>query len=371
MRGNNVLGIIFSNTHDEMLRELTDVRTMGSVPYGGRYRLIDFQISNLVNSGVNKIGVIAKSNYQSLLDHVGSGKSWDLSRKRGGLSILPPFSTGTGIYHGKVEALLGNLSFLRGSQEDYVVLTDCDIVCNIDVSALVKAHIEKKADITIAYKAGGAPKHTAEKLVLDVNKSRRVTGTIPADMADEKSAWGMNMYVMGRQFLIDSLKRCFNEGKVDFRRDLIMKSIDQGKVYGYKFDGYTGVINSVGQYFEANMDLLKSKVRTDLFNPDRPIFTKVRDEQPAKYGLGSQVVNSFVADGCIIDGEVTNCVLFRGAKVKKGAVLKNCIIMQDCVIGEDCELVNVIIDKNAVLNDGRKLVGFESYPVYVNKGSVV
>ena len=371
MRGNNVLGMIFSNTHDEMLRELTDVRTMGSVPYGGRYRLIDFRLSDFVNSGVNKVGVIAKSNYQSLLDHLGSGKAWDLSRKRGGLYILPPFSTGTGFYSGKIEALAGNLGFLRNSREDYVVLTDCDILCNIDIQDIVNTHIAKKADITIAYKAGGAPKHIADKLTLEINKAHKVTGIIPDDIADEKSAWGLNIYVMGREFLINAIERCMNHGRIDFRRDLIIRAIEENRVFGYKFSGYTGVINSINQYFEVNMDLLKSKVRTDLFNTERPIYTKVRDEQPAKYGLGSSVVNSFVADGCIIDGEVTDCVLFRGAKVKKGAVLKNCIIMQDCEIGEDCELVNVIIDKNAVLNNGRKLVGFESYPVYVSKGSVV
>jgi len=371
MRGNNVLGIIFSHTHDETLRELTDVRTMGSVPFGGRYRLIDFQLSNLVNSGVNKVGVVTKSNYQSLLDHVGSGKAWDLSRKRDGLFILPPFNRGSGISHGKIESLASNIGFLKHSKEDYVVISDCDVVCNIDIQAAVNAHIEKKADITMIYKSGDAPKAMADKLVLDVNKSRRITGVIPNTLADSKCAWSTHIYVMGREFLISEIERCISHDRINFKRDIITKNIEEGRVFGYKFDGWTGVINSINGYFEANMALLTSKVRSDLFNPERPIYTKVRDEMPAKYGLGSSSVNSLVADGCIIDGNVTDCILARGVKICKGAVLKNCIIMQDCCIGENCDIENVIIDKNAVLKDGRKLVGFESYPVYVSKGSIV
>lgn len=282
-----------------------------------------------------------------------------------------PFNRGNGINNGKIETLASNIGFLLNSKEDYVVISDSDVVYNIDIQSVIKSHIEKSADITMVYKSGDAPKHMGDKFILDINKSRHITGVIPDTIAEHKCAWSMHIYVMGRKFLIEEIERCMSLDRVNFKRDILTKNIEEGKVYGYKFDGWVGVINSVNQYFEANMELLNSKVRKDLFNPERPIYTKVRDEMPAKYGLGSLASNCLIADGCVIDGQVSDCILARGVKVSKGAVLKNCIIMQNCQIGENCELENVIIDKNAVLKEGRKLVGFNSYPVYVSKGSIV
>lgn len=370
MRGNNVVGIIFSNMHDDTLRRITSIRTFGSVPFGGRYRTIDFPLSNMVNSGVNKVGIITKSNYQSLMDHLGSGKAWDLSRKREGLFILPPFGNGNSMYNNRIEALDGISNFLRQCKEEYVILSDCDMICNIDFKKVLEAHLDTNADITVVYKHGVMPEDLIEPVMLELNNNGRVTDIVTG-LKSEECSWSMGIYVMKKAYLQKTISEAVSRNRSNFVRDILQLGALESKIYGYRFEGYVGALESMQSYFNINMDLMNIDVLKDLFNPMRPIYTKVRDETPARYGLGSVVTNSIIADGCVIEGEVENCVLFRGVHVGKGAKLSNCIIMQDTVIGENTVLNYVVSDKDVVFNEGKAMMGVATYPVYISKGSVV
>ena len=371
MRGNNVVGIIFSNMRDDTMQQVTNIRTFGSVPFGGRYRTIDFPLSNMVNSGVNKVGVITKSNYQSLMDHLGSGKAWDLSRKSEGLFILPPFGNGNQMYNNRIEALDGISSFLKNCNEEYVILADCDMICNIDFKKVLDAHLDTNADITIVYKNGEMPADLGEPVVLELNGQDKVTDIVVGAQKDEKVSWSMGFYVMKKAFLQKVIAEAVSRNRSNFVRDILQRGVLQDKIYGYRFEGYVGALDSIQSYFNVNMDLMKWDVLKDLFNPMRPIYTKERDEMPTRYGLGSVVSNSLIADGCVIEGEVKNCVLFRGVHVGKGCKLSNCIIMQDTVIGDNTVLDYLISDKDVTFSDGKAMIGTESYPIYVSKGSVV
>lgn len=368
MTGNNVVGIIFSNMHDDKLRELTDIRTMGSVPFGGRYRTIDFVLSNLVNSGITKVGVITKSNFQSLMDHLGSGKAWDLSRKHEGLFILPPFGFNNSVYQGRVEALDGIRNFLSQCKEDYVVMGDCHVVHTMDLRPVIADHIAKNADITMVYKSSEMPEALPEKITIEMGRNRRVTDILIQGAAEGKVNWGMGVYVITKDFLLKVVAEAMARNRLDFVRDVLQRSCGECRVFGYKYDGFAAVLGSMKSYFEYSMELLKSDVRSDLFPISRPVYTKVRDEMPTRFGLGSKVVNSIIADGCLIEGEVENCILFRGVKIGKGAKLKNCIIMQDSEVGNNVNLNYVVADKDVIFKDGRSMMGFESYPVYISKG---
>ncbi|QEY34692.1 glucose-1-phosphate adenylyltransferase subunit GlgD [Caproiciproducens galactitolivorans] len=371
MRGNNVLGLIFSDIHEERIRELTDKRTMGSVPFGGRYRLIDFPLSNMVNSGINKVGVITKSNYQSLMDHLGSGKAWDLSRKREGLSILPPFTSECTVFNSRIESLASINTFLANSREEFVLLSDSDVVCNIDFTDVVSFHMKHDADITIIYRTGKLPEKICDPTVYTIDKEDRVKDMLINPHTEGVCHYGLSMLLMKRELLMKMIADCVSRNLYNFKRDFLQRNIGTYKICAYEFKGYTQSICSMNAYFEANMALMQSAVRAELFNPDRPIFTKVRDDMPARYGLGSSVSNSLIADGCVIEGSVENCVLFRGVHVGKNTKLENCVVMQDTEIGANCHLNYVIIDKDAVIKNDRSLFGFHSYPVFISKGSVV
>ncbi len=373
MTNKEVLGIIFSNMHDSMLRELTDRRTMGSVPFGGRYRLIDFTLSNLTNSGVGKIGVITKSNYQSLMDHLGSGKAWDLARKRDGLYILPPFGHASrGVYRGRIEALNGILPFIKRSKEKYVIMADCDVVFNMDLDKMLDYHIEKDAVMTVGYQNIELGNEQAkDAMVLELDDTKRITDVMVNPSIIGKCNVSMNVIIIDKGFLETLVREAISRSIYDFEGEVMNTVIHNSNAFGYEMDCYARKVDTILDFYRANMELLDPVVRGELFPENRPIYTKVRDEVPAKYGFNAKVSNTLVADGCVIEGEVENSILFRGVKVGAGAKVKNCVLMQDTVIGENCELSCVITDKDVVVRDGRMLMGYSSYPVCISKGSVI
>ena len=367
----SAVGVIFSNIHDENVPELSRQRTMGSIPFGGRYRLIDFALSNFVNSGITTVGVITKNNYQSLMDHLGSGKDWDLARKTGGLILLPPFgaTNSEGLYRNRLEALKNITGFLNRRNEDYVVLSDCDGVFRMDFSDVIDYHEEKGADITLVChdeELETASGYTAVK----ADDGGRVTDIRINSMLRGKNKFYINVMVLGRSFLIDLINDAVAHGYKSFREDIILKNTKSLKIYAYDFNGYHASIDSLGTYFKHNMALLKKSVRDELFGA-RDIYTKVRDSAPSKYGENSSVRNSLISDGCVVEGTVENSILFRGVKIGKGAVVKNSIIMQDSVIGQNCRLNYVVVDKDVEIKEERSLMGFQSYPVYISKGAIV
>lgn len=371
MRRNNVLGILFANINDDEVHELTNERTLASIPFGGRYRVIDFPLSNMVNSGIRKVGIITRNNYQSLMDHVGSGKVWDLSRKSGGLFLLPPFGKMTYGYDSRIESLASINNFLKRANEEYVLMSDCDTICNIDYTDAVSFHIQKKADITVIYRREDAPAKMNEIVVYDFDEEGRAKEVLIEPEPQSGRCYGMGMFLMRREKLISMIADNVSHNRCQFVRDMIQSNLNTLRIFGYPFQGFSATIHSIEAYFQANMSLLRRVVREELFNPERPIYTKVHDDMPARYGLGAQVRNSMVADGCVIEGEVENCVLFRGVHIGKGSIVKNCIIMQSSEIGSNCCIQYAVIDKDARVTDDRQLMGYESYPLSIGKGRTV
>ncbi len=370
----DLLGIIFSNAADEVLREMTAVRCLGSVPFGGRYRLIDFTLSNMVNAGVSKVAVITKNNYRSLIDHLGSGKPWDLARKKGGLSIFPPFiNYGEGVRTSRIEQLLTILPLLEMSTQEFVIMSDCDTVSNIDIESMVKAHCDKNADITVAYKRGMIPQSFEGRMVFGIADKGRIADIQCSPDISEPADFSLNIAVLRRELLIRMIKDARARNFTRITRDILQPAVSSYalKIYGYEITAYTGVIDSVKSYLETSMDLLKADVRRQLFYTGRTVYTKVRDEMPVRYGLGATVKNCLIADGCIIEGSAENCVLFRGVRISPGAVLKNSIVMQGSVISPGVEASYIICDKNVTVTDNRRLSGCATYPAFFEKGSVV
>lgn len=369
----NVLGLIFANMHDETVVDLTKHRTMGSVLFGGRYRLIDFPLSNMVNSGVTEVGVITKSNYQSLLDHLGSGREWDLARKKGGLHLLPPFGhTKSGIYRGRLEALYGVWEFIRNSSSDYVVLSDCDIVTNIDYAPIVQKHIDTKADITMVYgKSVLTMESAVNATVVGVDENDQVFDVLIHPQVSGACNVSLNTFVIAKEFLQNIVMEAASRNLYSFEKDVLQAHLRDFKVMAYRHDDYFSKIDSTVSYYKANMALLNRDIREKLFLNSTPIYTKIRDNAPAKYGLEARVKNSLIADGCVIEGTVENSILFRGVKVAKGAYVKNAVLMQDTVIGQKCDINYVITDKSVMIGNYRMLTGSQFYPLYVGKGATI
>lgn len=366
----NVLGLVFANMHDTTLGDMTKNRTMGSVMFGGRYRLIDFPLSNMVNSGISEVGVITKSNYQSLLDHLGSAREWDLARKKGGLYILPPFgNVESTLYRGRIEALYGAMSFIKHSRAKYVILSDCDVVTNIDYKPIVAAHIESGADITaVAHTGVYSSDDIKTSTVFNVDADKNVTSVLINPDISGTCTTSLNVFVMSMDFLIETVNDAMARGNVSFERNILQEKCRELKIKIYEYDNYFSKLNSPESYFKSNMALLEPENARKLFVPKRSIYTKVSDNAPVKYDLDSKVSNSLIADGCIIEGEVENSVLFRGVKVGKGAKVKNCILMQGTVVGDNAELNYLITDKNVSICENHILTSLPQYPMYVGKG---
>ena len=374
-------GLIFSNIHDASVPELTRIRTIASVPFGGKYRLIDFALSGMVNAGMSKIGIITHYNYQSLLDHIGMGKDWDLARRSGGIKILPPFITA---YHGaaasrlystRLEALLGVMNFIGRCDEDYIVTSDCDMICNIDIADVIKFHEENAADITIVTKKVDSSQYplSASNQVINADENGRLLDVADYTVGTEGNIEiSLNVMVFGRTFLRNMLLDASAHGYTAFYRDIVARNAKHSKIMVYRYEGYYSLVGSLPSYFESSMKLLDKEAREGLFGiRNRPILTKVRNSPPTKYTKDAKISNSLIADGCVIEGKVENSILFRGVRVGKDAVIKNSILMQDTFVGPDSSLNCVITDKNVVIKDGRHLSGHETMPFFVGKGIMV
>lgn len=373
MNGKNVLGIIFANAHEETLSTLTEMRTMGSVPFLSRYRLIDFPLSNMVESGITKVGVITNLNFRSLMDHVGMGKPWDLSRKTDGLYILPPFSSNNvSMWGNQIDAIYGNISFFHHSNQEYVLLTDCNTVTSIDYNLLFEKHEETGADITIVGVKGKKPIKLHSTLVFDkIDSDGRITEMSFDKDSDDEVIYSSNVILMKKYLLESLVSAAHASNKVSFQRSVIMSNLKNLKVYSYIPENcFAKTIDSIQSYYNISMSLLYKENRKRLFSP-LPIYTKERDDMPTLYGVDSKVSNSLVADGCKIDGVVENCILFKGVTVEEGAVVKNSIIMQDSIIGKNAKITCVIADKDVLIRNGVELSGAISFPVCLSKGTRV
>lgn len=376
----NVAGLIFSNIHDQSIPELTRIRTMASIPFGCRYRLIDFPLSNMVNSDITTVGIITHNNYQSLMDHIGTGKDWDLARRSGGIKLLPPYvaayeNTVAGrLYSSRLEALIGAENFVHRCQADYLVLSDCDVILNIDLRQVIEEHIRSGAFLTVVTKQLGSVAHSFDSPVDVVRVGEdgdieEITRVRSQRGACEVST---NVMVVRRSDLLAIISESLSHGYTSFSGDVIGRNLGRQRIRAYRYTGWYAHIDSLPSYFACSMELLTPEARAGLFQiADRQIYTKIRNSPPTKYAEDAVVKNSLVADGCMIEGQVENSILFRGVRIGRGSVVRNCILLQDTFVGSDVQLGCVITDKNVVIKDGRTLSGHESMPFFIGKGLMV
>ncbi len=374
-------GLIFSNIHDASIPELTKPRTMASIPFGGRYRLIDFALSNMVNSDITTVGLITHDNYQSLLDHIGTGKDWDLARRSGGIRILPPFITSSSrgdakLYQTRLEALVGVRNFVENCGADNVIISDCNMICNIDFTDALDNHIANDADITIITKLVNTTelKFPLDKYikVVEYNENGEITDYCTYDNQQGELHINTNMMILKRSYLLSVINEAESRGYDSFSRDVMRRNLGKHKFFAYEYDGYFNYIDSMQKYFFCNMKMLDSGKRKLVFHvKNRPVYTKVRNSAPTRYTESAKVTNSIIADGCVIEGVVENSILFRGVKVGKGTVIKNCILLQNTYTGEDVYLNCVVTDKDVTIKNGKMLSGHETLPFYIGKGTTV
>ncbi len=370
MNGKKVLGMIFANVHEEALESLTDMRTMGSVPFCSRYRLIDFPLSNMVESGITKIGVVTNANFNSLMDHVGTGKPWDLSRKTDGLYLLPPYSlNSTTMWGNRIDAIYGNMGFLDQSNQEYVLMTDCYSVMNLDYEKVFEAHEKSGAAVTVVGVKGKLPKNMSSLLVLDeVDENGKILDASIDAAAEDEVFYSCNIILIKKYLLQTLITTAHSKNEVSFQRSILMNCISSGMAYAYDAtDCFVGTVDSVQSYYDISMSLLDRENKNKLFADERPIYTKERDDMPTLYGTEAVIRNSLIADGCEIKGTVENCIIFKGVKVESDAVVKNSILMQDTVIGEGTKVNYIIADKNVNIKSGVELSGAENFPVSLSK----
>ena len=374
-------GLIFSNVHDASIPELTKPRTMASIPFGGRYRLIDFALSNMVNSDITTVGLITHNNYQSLLDHIGTGKDWDLARRSGGIRILPPFITSATrgddkLYKTRLEALIGVKDYVENCGADHVIISDCNMICNIDFSDALDNHIANNADVTIITKLVNTHelKFPLDKYIkiVDYNENGEIVDYVAYDKQQGELHINTNMMIIKRSYLLDLIDEADSRGYDSFSRDVIIKNLGKHRFFAFEYDGYFNYIDSMQKYFFCSMKMLDTqKRRLDFHVKNRPVYTKVRNSAPTRYTENAKVTNSIIADGCVIDGVVENSILFRGVRVGKGTVVKNSILMQNTYTGDDIYLNCVVTDKDVTIKDGKMLSGHETLPFFIGKGTTV
>lgn len=374
----NTLGIIISFDNDSDMRELAEHRPVSSIPFSGRYRVIDFMLSNFVNSGCHQVGILMRDKYQSLMDHLGSGKDWDLARKRGGMMLLPPNAFApkssplvTENYHTWLEALGSISDMLTKNKSEYVIIAGGDIIANIPLDKVLKKHKECGADVSIV--CVKSSEGTAHDTYLELSPRHEVVDIRYADnMGGKCKHKALGIYLMKRELLLELLSDCVTRNMHHFERDAIQYLFKGGKkIHGYVFDKYAVQVETVKGYFASSMDMLDKEIRDQVFLPERPIFTKIRDEAPTYYGEDAVVNDSLIADGCVIEGTVENSIVFRGVHVDKNAVVKDSIIMSNGEIGENVELSYVVADKNVKIRPERKMMGHATYPVAIAKDSIV
>lgn len=371
MKHDQLIGVINLIHEPDELEALTAGRCLATVPFGARYRLIDFTLSSMVNSGISKVAVFTHTKYRSLMDHLGSGRHWDLHHRQNGLFVLPPVADDmSDLRKGDLYQFFQHRDYFLRSQAEYVVVARSHMLCNIDFKAVLADHIASGADITVVCsKEGEGQLGKARKVKLD--ESGRVVamqdhyGRLKSDLIS------MEMYVMKKELLLELVETSLAEGQDHLVRHAIMLQLDRLHVRGYVYDGYLGVINTVASYYANSMNLLNPSVWRELFFTPGPIYTKVKDEPPAAYMEGAKTVNSLIANGCVIEGTVINSILFRGVHVNKGAVIRNSIIMQNGEIGIGSSVDHVILDKEVHIEAGRDIRGVHDSPFIAIKRKVI
>ena len=354
------IGIILAGGNNHRMRELSQKRAICAMPIAGSYRSIDFTLSNMTNSHIQKVAVFTQYNARSLNEHLNSSKWWDFGRKQGGLYVLTPSITAenSSWYRGTSDAIYQNIDFLKESHEPYVVIASGDGVYKMDYGKMLEYHIETKADITVAYKEMAEGEDDLTRFgILKMNQDGRVTDFEEKPLVATANYVSIGVYVIRRRHLIDLVEKANSEGRFDFVKDILIRYKDQRKIYGYKMDGYWRNIASVESYYKTNMDFLKPEVRQHFFKDYPPVFSKASDLPPAKYNTGACVKNSVISSGCIVNGCVENSVLFKKVYVGNNCVIKNSIILNDVYIGDNTVIENCIVESRDTIRANASYIG--------------
>lgn len=372
---NSLMGIILTEDKTKHLGALTEKRAISAMPIGGRYRLIDFILSNMVNSDIDHVGIATQYNYQSLMDHLETGKAWDLNRKNGGLFILPPFvgRESSSLGNGDLDILYGISNFIRRSTYDYVLLTNGSIMFNTTFKDMLKAHINSGADITIMYnrEEDASSEFLSRHTVIKTDQNGSVTDIVKNHHNPDSKNVSMDTYILSRSLLINIIEDAISHGEHDFVLDVLIKGLGRYKIGAYEAKGYIGRVDTIESYYANNMKLLDTAVRREMFLSKNKIYTKVKDQVPTHYGDGAVVSDCMIADGCKIEGKVENSIIFRGVQIEKGAVIKNSIIMQNSIIQSNCYIENAVLDKEVIVKAGKTLTGQPSFPFVVPKANII
>lgn len=366
---NEVLGVINLINERPFLKELTRHRCLASVPFGARYRLIDFTLSSFVRANVSKVAIFSKEKYRSLMDHLGSGKEWDLDRHNGGLYILPPVEAGEQLL-GDLQQFYSHLEFFERSRENTVIISPGHHICKIDFNEVYEFHRKHDADVTIVYKDYSGPAfekpyyHQCSVAGENVSDIELFSFPSPGDHIC------LETYVIRKELLIDLIKECIENDEYDFLRDAIKANLSRLKVKGYRFDGYLPLFHSIESFYESSMAFLNPEISQSFFFEKGDVFTKVKHEAPSKYSNDAKVSHSLIANGCEIEGTVENSILFRGVKVKKGATVKNSIIMQKGEIESEARVENVIADKQVHITEQAVAIG-RTRPKVIRKSTTL
>ncbi|MGG5460094.1 glucose-1-phosphate adenylyltransferase subunit GlgD [Clostridium sp. B9] len=367
---NNCIGIINLDENESRMGELVKNRPLAAVPIAGRYRVVDFILSNMTNAGIESLGILTKNKSRSLVDHLTNGRPWDLHRKRDGLRV---FNFGEREpYYDDITNLYENLDFLTKSRREYVLIAPSYMICNIDLKEVLEFHKKNDNDVTVVYKhIDYADSDFIECDVLNLTSNGLIKSVGKNLGRDEEANISMEMYILRTDLLIEIIYECIRQGSHRKFKNYLNDSLDELKVGGFEFKGYLSCVNSLKAYYKANMDLLDEEVYKELFIENAPIYTKSRDEGPTHYTKNSNVTNSIIANGSYIEGKIENCIVGRRVYVGPDAVIKNCIIMQETVIGESAHLDKIITDKAAVVRDDEKIVGLDYCPMVLSKPNII
>lgn len=345
------IGIILAGGNNHRMKDLSKKRAVCAMPIAGSYRSIDFALSNMSNSHINKVAVLTQYNAGSLNEHLSSSKWWDFGRKQGGLTVCTPAATSEGSfwYRGTADAIAQNISFLKNSHEPYVVISSGDCVYKMDYNKLLEYHIEKKADVTVVVKDLATPEEAVRYGTVKMNEESRIEEFEEKPLVARSNTISCGVYVVRRRLLIEMIEKCIEDEHYDFVKDILIRYRGLKAIYGYKLKEYWSNIASVEDYFRTNMDFLKPEVRSFFFKQYPGIYSKVDDLAPAKYNTGANVKNSLISSGCIVNGTVEDSVVFKKDYIGNNCYIKNSIILNDVYIGDNTHIENCIVESHCTI----------------------
>lgn len=363
------VGIILAGGNSHKMRALTQRRAIAAMPVAGSYRAIDFALSNMSNSHIQKVAVLTQYNARSLNEHLNSSKWWDFGRKQGGLYVFTPTITADNgyWYRGTADAIYQNLEFLRKCHEPYVIISSGDAVYKMDYNKVLEYHIRKKSDVTVVCKRLDADEDASRFGTLKMNEDMRIEEFEEKPMLATSNVISAGIYVIRRRLLIDLIEHCAEEERHDFVTDILIRYKNLKRMYGYEIKDYWNNISTVEAYYRTNMDFLKPEVRRYFFREYPEVYSKVSDLPPAKYNPGAIVKNSLVGSGSIINGTVENSVLFKKTFVGNNCVIKNSVILNDVYLGDNTYIENCIVESRDTIRANTRHVGTNGVKVVVEK----